>query len=193
MHRDPKVDAFLARAKAWGPELSALRELALASGLTECLKWGQPCYTREDANVLILGPFKEYCTLAFFKGALLKDPERLLRQPGKVQSGRQLRVTSLAEIKRLAPTMRAYIKEAIAVEAAGLSVAPKETADFEVPPELTQRFAADAALKQAFHALTPGRQRGWLHHFGSAKKPETRAARIEKARAKILKGEGPLG
>jgi uncharacterized protein YdeI (YjbR/CyaY-like superfamily) len=186
----PKVDAYFARAQAWRPEMGALRAIALACGLVEELKWGQPCYTQQGKNIGVIGPFKEYCAFIFFKGALLKDEAGLLKQPGQAQSGRMARFTQLKEIRRRAPPLKAYLQEAMALEAAGKKVALKQTKDFPVPAELSACFKAQPALKAAFQALTPGRQRAYLLHFAGAKQAATREARIAKWAPKILKGLG---
>jgi uncharacterized protein YdeI (YjbR/CyaY-like superfamily) len=187
----PKVDAFLKRQDTWRPEFEKLREILLDSGLTEDLKWGQPCYALDGKNVALIHGFKEYCAILFNKGALLKDPKKvLIQQTRNVQAGRQIRFTSLEDVTRLAKTLKAYIREAIEVERAGLKVPKKETADFEMPEEFASRLAASAKLKKAFGALTPGRQRGYLLHFSQPKLAKTRAARVEKHEPRILKGLG---
>jgi uncharacterized protein YdeI (YjbR/CyaY-like superfamily) len=172
--------------------MEALRAVALASGLSEALKWGQPCYTLQGKNVAIIGAFKDYCALMFFKGALLKDPQGILRAPGQTQAGRQIRVTSLGEIAKLKPVMKAYLGEAMAVETAGLKVPLKRTADFAVPVEFKAAMAERPALKAAFAALTPGRQRAYLFHFAGAKQSQTRSARVAKAAPQIMAGKGLL-
>jgi uncharacterized protein YdeI (YjbR/CyaY-like superfamily) len=187
---DPRVDAYVGRQKRWREETEGLRAILLEGPLTESLKWGKPCYAFEGGNVAIIQGFKDYCAVMFFKGALLKDPKGLLRAPGASQAGRQLRFASAGEITRRAPTIRAYLKEAIAVEKAGLRVVRKETSAYPVPEELQRRLDDDPALKRAFEALTPGRQRGYLFFFASAKQSKTREARIEKAVPRILAGKG---
>ncbi len=188
---NPKVDAFLAREAQWRPEFETLRAILLGTGLAEELKWGQPCYALEGKNVALLHGFKEYCAVLFHKGALLKDPKGLLiQQTENVQSARQLRFKSLAEVKKRAKTIEAYLLEAIAVERAGHRVAMKKTAEFALPDELAGALAKSAKLKQAFEALTPGRQRGYLLYIGQAKKSETRAARVAKETPRILAGLG---
>jgi uncharacterized protein YdeI (YjbR/CyaY-like superfamily) len=175
----------------WSAEYAALRQLCLAAGLNEELKWGQACYDLDGRNVVLIHGFKEYCALLFIKGALLKDPQGLLVQQTKnVQAGRQLRFSSLAEINRHKTAIRAYIKEAIALERAGAKVKMKSAAQFEVPAEFKSRLEGDAKLAAAFHALTPGRQKGYLLHFAGAKQSATRAARVEKHAHRILKGLG---
>ncbi|MCG2583169.1 YdeI family protein [Massilia sp. TS11] len=186
-----KVDAFIARAKQWGEEFAALRAIALDAGLTEELKWGTPCYTLGGANIVLIHGFKEYCAYLLFKGALLKDPKGILvQQTAKVQAARQIRFRSAADIKKLTPTLKAYLKEAVQVEQAGLKVPMKETAAFAVPEEFQQKLVDEPGLKTAFDALTPGRQRAYLLHFGDAKQAKTRSARIEKFVPKILAGKG---
>lgn len=188
---NPKVDAFLARQTAWKAEFTALRKILLGSGLTEDFKWGQPCYTLDDRNVVLMHGFKAYCALLFFKGALLKDSEKLLvRQTANVQSARQIRFTSTAEINQRKAALRAYVDQAVAVEKAGHKVEFKKTAAFKVPDELKARFAKDPELKEAFHKLTPGRQRAYLLYFGAAKQAKTREARIEKYADQIREGRG---
>jgi uncharacterized protein YdeI (YjbR/CyaY-like superfamily) len=190
--QNPKVDAFLARTKRWKAEAEKLRALLLASELTEDMKWGKPCYTWQGTNVIILAPFKESCVLIFFKGALLKDANSILIQPGKeTQASRQLRLTSLDEIKKLEPALKAYIKEATDIEKAGLKVAYKTPAELVLVEELQKKLAKNAALKKAFMALTPGRRRAYNILFSSAKQSATRDARIEKYAPWILQGKGP--
>jgi uncharacterized protein YdeI (YjbR/CyaY-like superfamily) len=188
---NPRVDAWMTRQKAWPAECAALREVAQASGLTEGFKWGQPCYTLDGRNVVLIHGFKEYCALLFFKGALMKDPKSLLiRQTEHVQSARQIRFTGLAQIEALRHDLTAYVREAIAVEKSGAKIERKTTDQFPMPEELAARLDADFALKTAFHALTPGRQRGYLLHFASAKQAKTREARIDKCAPRILAGKG---
>ncbi|MGN6423801.1 MAG: YdeI/OmpD-associated family protein [Asticcacaulis sp.] len=188
---NPKVDAWMAREKAWPAECAALREVAQASGLTEDFKWGQPCYTLDGRNIVLIHGFKDYCALLFFKGALMKDPKGLLiRQTDNVQSVRQIRFTDLAQIEALRDDLKAYIEDAIAVETSGAKVERKATEQFPMPEELAARLDADFALKTAFHALTPGRQRGYLLHIASAKQAKTRESRIDKCAPRILAGKG---
>ena len=189
---DPKADTFIAREKKWRAEFEKFRELALAGGLTEELKWGKPCYTLDGANVAIIQGFKEYAALMFFKGALLKDPKGLLKAPGASQAGRQVRVTSVDEIAKLEPAIKTFLGEAVAAEKAGLQVEMKQTRDYPVPDEFRERLAADPALKEAFEALTPGRQRSWLFHFAQPKQARTRESRIEKAVPRIFDGLGMM-
>lgn len=186
---NPKVDAVLRNAK-WRKEFEALRKIALDFPFTEELKWYQPCYALEGKNVVLMHGFKEYCALMFFKGALLKDSKHLLVAPGQHQSARQIRFTSVQEIVRMKPTLKAYIQEAIDIEKSGAKVKLKKTADYKVPDELQAKMNELPALKKAFAALTPGRQRGYIFHFSQPKKSETRAARVEKSIPQILQGKG---
>jgi len=188
---NPKVDAFLNRAKQWREEFEKLRTILLDCGLTEELKWGQPCYTFEKKNIVLMHGFKEYCALLFFKGALLNDTEDILvRQTENVQSARQIRFTSAREIVKMKTILKAYVLEAIQVEKAGLKVKFKKTTEFKTPEEFQKRLDKNSALKTAFHALTPGRQRAYLLHFSQPKQSKTRESRIEKWTKQILKGKG---
>jgi uncharacterized protein YdeI (YjbR/CyaY-like superfamily) len=188
---NPRVDFFFTKAKQWRGEFEKLRAIALDCELTEELRWGKPCYTFEQANIVLIHGFKEYCALLFFKGALLKDPKGLLiQQTENVQAARQIRFTSAQEIVKLESTLKAYIKQAIEVEKAGLKVDYKKTAEFKMPVEFKNKLAAMPALKKAFEALTPGRQRGYLLYFSSAKQSQTREARVEKWLPQILDGKG---
>lgn len=188
---NPKVDAFFARAKQWGTEMEMLREIALSCDLTEELKWRCPCYTMNGRNIVLIHAFKEYCAMLFFKGALLKDPKHILvQQTENVQSARQARFTNAASIRSHASALKSCIKEAIAVEAAGIRIEKKKTGSFPMPDELREAMAKKPALKKAFDALTPGRQRGYLLYFSSAKQPETRRSRIEKYIPIIMEGKG---
>jgi uncharacterized protein YdeI (YjbR/CyaY-like superfamily) len=190
---NPKVDAFLLNAKKWREELTILRSIVMDSGLGEELKWGAPCYVHEQANVIIIHGFKDYFALMFFKGALMEDPQDLLRKPGEnTQSGRQIRMTSMDEMLGQEEVLRAYIQNAIAVEKAGEKIVVKKTEEYPVPSELEESFAANSDLQQAFFGLTPGRQRAYLLHFAEAKQSATRKARIEKYTSRILKGKGIL-
>jgi uncharacterized protein YdeI (YjbR/CyaY-like superfamily) len=157
----------------------------------EC-KWGKPTYTVDGKNIVIMQGFKEYFGLGFFQGALLKDPKKVLVQLGQVHAGRVMKFTSVKDIKSRAPTIRTYVREAIAVEKAGLRMERKKTSDYPVPAELTERFRQDLRFKRAFDALTPGRQRSYLYHFAAAKQSATRVARIEKAMPAIFEGRGFL-
>jgi uncharacterized protein YdeI (YjbR/CyaY-like superfamily) len=154
------------------------------------LKWYQPCYTLDGKNVVLIHGFKEYCALMFFKGALLKDPKRLLVAPGQHQAARQIRFTSVKEIEKLRSVVKAYIREAIEVEKAGLKVKLKKTSDFKIPEEFQKKLDEIPALKTAFHALTPGRQRGYIFHISQPKQSKTREARVEKCVPLILEGKG---
>lgn len=188
---NPKVDAYLKRNERWQAEMTALRALLLDCPLTEDLKWGVPCYTLDGKNVVLIHAFKEYCALLFHKGALMKDPDGvLIQQTDNVQSARQIRFASLDEIHRMQNLLRSYVHEAIDVEKAGLKVVHKTVAEFAMPEEFKAALAADDTLKSAFEALTPGRQRGYLLHFSSAKQSATRESRIEKCRPKIMAGKG---
>jgi uncharacterized protein YdeI (YjbR/CyaY-like superfamily) len=188
---NPKVDAFLSKQKNWKDEFEKLRTIILASGLTEELKWGTPCYTFDNRNVVLMHGFKEYCALLFFKGALLKDPDGILiRQTANVQSSRQIRFTSVQEIVKMKATLKAYVNEAIEIEKAGLKVNFKETSEFAVPEEFQNKLEESAALKKAFRALTPGRQRAYLLYFSTPKQSKTRESRIEKSTPQILAGKG---
>jgi uncharacterized protein YdeI (YjbR/CyaY-like superfamily) len=188
---NPRVSQAHGREKRWGAEYAALRRLCLASGLNEELKWGQACYDLEGGNVALIHGFKDYCALLFMKGALLKDPKGILIQQTKnVQSARQLRFASLADINKQKPVIKAYIEEAIALEKSGARVKKKSVAQFEVPEEFQRRLDDDVELAKAFRALTPGRQTGYLLHFGAAKQSATRAARVEKHAPRILQGLG---
>ncbi len=188
---NPKVDGLLRKAKKWQEEFKTLREIVLGSPLTEELKWGQACYTLDGSNVVLIHGFKEYCALLFFKGALLKDPKGILiQQTENVQSARQIRFTDVREISEMRPILNAYIHEAIEVEKAGLKVKLKKTSDFNVPEEFKKKLDENPALKKAFAALTPGRQRGYLFYFSAAKQSKTREARVEKCVPQILKGKG---
>src|ERR1051325_4414529 len=165
----------------WKAEIAAMRRVLADFPLTEERKWGKPTYTLDGKNIVIMQGFKEYFALGFFQGALLKDPRELLVQLGQVQAGRVMKFTSVKDIRAKASTIKAYVREAIAVEKAGLRLEKKKTSDFPVPEELTERFRRDPRFKRAFEALTPGRQRSYLYHFAGAKQPATRVARIEKA------------
>lgn len=188
---NPKVDFFFTKAKQWKKEFEAMRAIALDCNLTEELKWGQACYTFENKNIVLIHGFKEYCAFLFFKGALLKDPKNILIQQTKnVQAARQISFTNVGEITKLKATLKSYIYEAVAVEEAGLKVAFKKTSDVEVPEEFQNKLDKKPALKKAFDALTPGRQRAYLFYFGSAKQSKTREARIEKYLPKIMEGKG---
>ena len=184
-----KVDAFVSRAKVWQGVIQKLRSVLLDCGLDEDLKWGKPCFMFNGKNVAIIQPFKEHCALMFFKGGLFEDTHGLLRSQGEnTQSAMRLEFTSEAQVKKA--VLKSYVKQAIAVEKAGLSVDFKARRELELPEELTQILQNDRKLAKAFYALTPGRQRGFVLHFTSAKRSETRTARIEKCVPKILAGVG---
>jgi uncharacterized protein YdeI (YjbR/CyaY-like superfamily) len=188
---NPLVSKVHGKEKRWNAEYAALRTLCLAAGLNEELKWGQACYDLNGSNVVLIHGFKNYCALLFMKGALLKDPKGILVQQTKnVQANRQIRFTSLADINKQKAAVSAYIREAIAVEKSGVKVPMKRTAQFEVPEEFQMRLDDDPQLAEAFHALTPGRQKGYLLHFAGAKQSATRSARVEKQAPRILKGLG---
>jgi uncharacterized protein YdeI (YjbR/CyaY-like superfamily) len=188
---NPKVDWFFDKATQWQEEYEKLRVICLDCGLTEELKWGQPCYTFQKSNIVLIHGFKEYCALLVFKGALLNDPNGILiQQTENVQVARQIRFTNLLEIVELEPVLKAYIHEAIEVEKSGLKMELKKTSDFAVPEEFQNKLDHIPALKTAFEALTPGRQRGYLFHFSQPKQPKTREARVEKYIPKILSGKG---
>lgn len=186
-----KVDGFLRKAKKWRKEFKKLRAIVLGCQLTEDLKWGCPCYAVEKRNVVLIHGFKEYCALLFFKGALLRDSRKvLIQQTENVQSARQIRFTNVREIAELEPTLKAYIQEATEVEKGGLKVEWKKTADFKIPEELQKKLDKMPALKIAFEALTPGRQRAYLFHISKPKQSQTRESRVEKCMAQILAGKG---
>ena len=188
---NPKVDDFLQRQDKWRAEFEALREILLGSGLTEDLKWGQPCYALDGKNVALIHGFKEYCAILFHKGALLKDPKGVLIQPTKnVQAARQIRFKSVQEVQKIEKTVKAYVREAIAIERAGLKVQLKKTEEMELPEEFAAKLASNAKLKAGFAALTPGRQRAYIFHFSQPKLSTTRAARVEKHIPRILDGLG---
>ena len=188
---NPKVDFFFSKAKHWQEEFEKLRMIVLDCGLTEELKWGCPCYTFQTRNIVLIHGFKEYCALLFFKGALLDDPNGILIQQTKnVQAARQIRFTSVREIVKMGPTLRAYIYEAIEAEKAGLKVTLKKTSDFSIPEEFQKRLDKNSALKTAFNALTPGRQRAYIFYFSAPKQSKTRESRVEKCIKQILNGKG---
>ena len=188
---NPKVDAFLDRSEKWQEEFEKLRMIVLDCGLTEELKWGVPCYVYQGGNIVLIHGFKEYCALLFFKGALLPDPDGILvQQTENVQAARQIRFTSLREITKMESILNAYIFEAIEIERSGLEVAFKKTKEFDMPEEFREKLDKDPALKTAFEGLTPGRQRGYLLYFSSAKQAKTRISRIEKYVPQILDGKG---
>ena len=188
---NPKVDFFFRKAERWQEEFEKLRTIVLDCGLTEELKWGVPCYTFENSNIVLIHGFKEYCALLFHKGALLKDPIGILiQQTENVQAARQIRFTNVEEIDEMEHILKAYIQEAIEVEKAGLEVDFKKTAEFNMPEEFQVKLDENPALKTAFEALTPGRQRGYLLYFSAAKQSKTRESRVEKYMQQILNGKG---
>jgi uncharacterized protein YdeI (YjbR/CyaY-like superfamily) len=188
---NPLVSKVHGKERHWRAEYAALRRLCLASGLTEELKWGQACYELNGRKVVLIHGFKSYCALLFMKGALLKDPKGILvRQTKNVQAARQIRFASIADIDKQRTAIKAYIKEAIAVERSGAKVTMKTVAQFEVPEEFQKRLEEDPELAEAFRSLTPGRQKGYLLHFAGAKQSATRATRVEKHAPRILKGLG---
>ncbi len=188
---NPGVDAFIKGLDKWQAEMKELRKIVRECPVTEEMKWGQPCYTFEGNNIVIIHGFKEYCAVLFVKGALLKDSKGvLIRQTENVQEARQIRFTGLKEIVKLKGTIKAYIKEAIAAEKAGLKVPHKKTSDFKVPGEFKEKLDSVPGLKVAFENLTPGRQRAYLFYFSQAKQSKTREDRVEKYMDKILDGKG---
>src|SRR5246127_3536596 len=175
---DPKVDFFFRKAKEWHKEFEELRRIALGRGLTEELKWGKPCYTFQNSNIVLIHGFKEYCALLFFKGALLRDPKGILiQQTENVQAARQIRFTNVREIVEMEPILKAYIDEAVEVEKGGLEVNYKKTSEFVIPEEFQNRLDKSPTLKAAFGALTLGRQRGYILYFSAAKQSKTRESR----------------
>ncbi|HTV96256.1 MAG TPA: DUF1801 domain-containing protein [Steroidobacteraceae bacterium] len=188
---NPLVTRVHGKERRWGAEYGALRQLCLASGLNEELKWGQACYDLNGGNVVLIHGFKDYCALLFVKGALLEDPKGILvQQTRNVQAARQIRFASVADIDKQRAAIKAYIKEAIALEKSGAKVEMRGVAQFDVPAEFQKRLADDPKLADAFRALTPGRQKGYLLHFAAAKQSATRTARVEKHAPRILKGLG---
>jgi uncharacterized protein YdeI (YjbR/CyaY-like superfamily) len=189
--KNPKVDALIARSESWVEEFGALREIVLQCPLTEEIKWGQACYSSEGKNIVLIHGFKDYCALLFMKGALMKDPHKLLiQQTENMQSGRQIRFTGLNDILAARAVLKSYIEDAIAVEKAGLKVEKKATVDFPYPEEFLQILEERPKLQAAFEALTPGRQRAYLLYFAGAKQSKTRLARIDKCAPAILAGKG---
>lgn len=188
---NPKVEAFIIKARQWQDEYRKLREIALDCGLMEDFKWRVPCYTLEGGNIVMIHGFKEYCAMLFIKGALLKDPEGILiQQTENVQAARQIRFTSLDEIEELEPILKGYIKEAMEIEKTGLEIEFKKTSEFNMPDEFREKLNENPVLKSAFNALTPGRQRGYLLYFSAPKQSNTRELRIEKYEQQILAGKG---
>lgn len=195
---NPKVDFYFNKVGKWQEAIGKLRTIVLDCGLTEELKWGCPCYTlatslagRQENNIVLIHDFKEYCAFLFFKGVLLNDAHSILIQQTKnVQAARQIRFTNVAEIDEMAPILKTYIYEAIEAEKAGLEVSFKKTTEFTMPEEFQNKLDKTPALKAAFEALTPGRQRAYLLHFAIPKQPKTREARVEKYLPQILNGKG---
>ena len=188
---NPKVDEFLSKAQKWKEEFEKLRMIILDCGLTEEFKWGKPCYTLQEGNIVLIHGFKEYCALLFIKGALLKDANGILiKQTDNVQAGRQIRFTNVQEIVEMETIMKAYIYEAIEVEKAGLEVNFKKNTEFIIPEEFQNKLDEIPALKTAFEALTPGRQRAYILYFSQPKQSKTRESRVEKSMQQILNGKG---
>jgi len=186
-----RVDVAISQLTKWQAETKALRKIALETGLTEELKWGQPCYTLDGKNVFLIHSFKNYFAILFMKGVLMKDPKKILVQATEnVQSARQIRFTTLAEVKTSAAVIKKYLNEAITVEESGAQVPMKKAADFEIPAEIVKMLKKTTGLLPAFKKLTPGRQRAYILHFTSAKQEATRISRIEKVTPKILAGKG---
>ncbi|MBE0651789.1 MAG: YdeI/OmpD-associated family protein [Bacteroidales bacterium] len=186
-----KVEAFFDKPGKWQEAYLKLRSIVLDTELTEDYKWMHPCYTLDDKNVVLIHGFKEYCALLFFKGALLKDPNGILiQQTENVQAGRQIRFIDVQQIEKLKPVLKAYVQEAINVEKAGLKVTMKKTAEYEIPEEFQNKLQEMPALKTAFEALTPGRQRAYLFYFSQPKQSKTREARVEKYMQQIFEGKG---
>ena len=189
--KNPKVDSIVRHEKKWREEFEALRTIILGFDLSEDLKWYQPCYSLEGKNVVLIHGFKEYCALLFFKGVLLKDAKGILvQQTEHVQAARQIRFTNVREIVGMEKTLKAYVHEAMEVEKSGSKVKLKKTEDFAIPEEFQNKLDGNPALKTAFRALTPGRQRAYLFHFSGAKQSKTRESRVEKWLPQILKGKG---
>lgn len=188
---NPKVDQYIAKAKKWQKEMELLRSLMLDCGLTEELKWRVPCYTYQNKNILLIGAFKNYCTLSFFKGVLLNDAENILESPGEnSQSVKMMKFTNFKDITPHQARIKAYIFEAIEVEKAGLKVDLKQSTNLIFPEELISMLDQNTALKAAFESLTPGRQRGYNLHFSAPKQSQTRISRIENCMERILSGKG---
>ncbi|HEX6171534.1 MAG TPA: YdeI family protein [Chitinophagaceae bacterium] len=188
---NPKVDWFFSKDTKWQKEYEKLRMIILDCGLIEELKWGCPCYTFENTNIVLIHGFKDYCALLFFKGALLNDPNGILIQQTKnVQSARQIRFTNVKEIVKMEKILKAYVYEAIEVERAGLKVKLKKTSDFKMPEEFQNKLNKNKALKTAFEKLTPGRQRAYIFYFSQPKQSKTREVRVEKYLKQIVSGKG---
>ncbi len=186
-----RVDVALSKESRWPKEMTELRKIALASGLTEELKWGQPCYTLNGKNVFLIHGFKEYFAILFMKGVIMKDPKKILfQQTLTVQGPRQIRMANMAQLKKLKPVIVSYIKEAMNIEESGAQVPLKKASEFEIPEEILKAMKKISGLTPAFKKLTPGRQRGYLLFFTGAKQEATRIARIEKSAPRILAGKG---
>ena len=187
---NPSVDIYFDKAQTWRAAIEKLRMVVLDCGLGEELKWGCPCYTFQNKNIVLIHVFKEYCALLFFKGALLSDPHgMLIRQTTNTQATRQIRFTNASDINNIEKTLKAYVYEAIEVEKAGLKVELKKTADFTVAEEFKNKLDKSPALKKAFYQLTPGKQRAYLLYFSAPKQSKTRQSRVEKCTQQILRGE----
>jgi uncharacterized protein YdeI (YjbR/CyaY-like superfamily) len=188
---NPKVDFYFSANEKWQKEIELMRTIALDCGLNEVLKWGCPCYSLEERNIVLIHVFKEYCAFLFFKGALMADPNGILiQQTENVQAARQVRFTNVKEIVKLKATLKAYIFEAIEVEKSGLKVTLKKTSEYKVPEEFKNKLDENPSLNAAFKALTPGRQKGYLYYFSQPKLAKTREARIEKSMQQIMEGKG---
>lgn len=187
---NPQVDDFIAKAPKWQEELKALRRIIIDCGLNEEIKWAIPIYTDRGKNIVGINGFKEFCALSFFKGALLQNEDSILNKIGKVQSARWIKFTSVREIIKIEPVLKAYIFEAIEVEKAGLKIVKKKTSDYPVAEEFQNKLNKMPSLKRAFNELTPGRQRGYLVYFSQPKLSKTREARVEKCIPQILEGKG---
>jgi uncharacterized protein YdeI (YjbR/CyaY-like superfamily) len=188
---NPKANFFFIKAKQWRSELEHLRRIILDCGLSEEVKWGCPCYTLENSNIVLIHVFKEYCAMLFFKGVLMNDPNGILIQQTKaVQVPRQIRFTNVGEIVDMEPILKAYIREAIKVEKSGVKAELKKTEEYAIPEEFQRKLDEIPRLKKAFQALTPGRQRGYLYYFSAPKLSKTRESRVEKTMEQILDGKG---
>ncbi|WDF63019.1 YdeI/OmpD-associated family protein [Flavobacterium sp. KACC 22763] len=186
-----KVDFYFEKAEKWKAEIEQMREIVLDCHLSEELKWGSPCYTFEEANIVLIHYFKEYCAFLFFKGALMKDPDNILiQQSDNVQAARQVRFTNVEDILAKKEILKKYIFEAAEIEKSGQKVELKKVSEFEIAVELQHKFDADSDFKKAFYALTPGRQRAYLLHFSQPKQSKTREARVGKNISRILDGKG---
>lgn len=187
----PTVEELISKSKNWKEELTKLRSIILDCGLTEEVKWYQPCYSFNGTNLIILGSFKEFCTLSFFKGVLLEDEQKILEFPGEnSQSAKIVKFTNVNQINNLEATLKDYIKEMIELEKSGAKVTFKKIEEQKIPQELEEIFKQDKDFEKAFKSLTPGRQRAYLLHFSSAKQSATRISRIEKAKPQIFAGKG---